>query len=79
MPPQQAQHLLDFRDDLVVADASLSPQTSPVLAEASAARACRVDGLEIATAIMAINFRQLTGIDPDTDLLREALDEVLDC
>jgi shikimate dehydrogenase len=78
-PLPEGCQLLDFRDDLVVADASLAPQTSPVLAEASAARACRVDGLEIATAIMAINFRQLTGIDPDTDLLREALDEFLDC
>lgn len=78
-PLPEGCQLADFRDDLVVVDASLTPKTSPMLVAASAARSCRVDGLEIATAIMAINFRQLTGVDPDTDLLREALDEFLDC
>ena len=77
-PLPEATGLTDFRSDLVVVDASLSPQTSPVLQAATTARSCRVDGLEVATAVMAITFHQLTGIDPDTDLLREALDEFLD-
>lgn len=71
--------LSGLREDLVVVDASLEPKASPVLAAATAARACRVDGLEVATAILAIDFQRLTGIEADADLLRDALDEFLDC
>jgi hypothetical protein len=33
----------------------------------------------VATAILAIDFQRLTGIEADTELLRDALDEFLDC
>jgi len=71
--------LAGLREDLVVVDASLEPKASPVLEAAVAARACRVDGLEVATAVIAIDFQRLTGIEADADLLRDALDEFLDC
>jgi len=76
-PP--AYNLAGLREDLVVVDTSLAPKASPVLKAATAARACRVDGLEVATAILAIDFERLTGIEADTELLRDALDEFLDC
>jgi shikimate 5-dehydrogenase len=74
-----ARDLTGLREDLVVVDTSLAPKASPVLEAAAAARACRVDGLEVATAILAIDFQRLTGIEADTELLRDALDEFLDC
>ena len=78
-PFPMARDLAGLREDLVVVDTSLAPKTSPVLEAATAARACRVDGLEVATAILAIDFQRLTGIEADTELLRDALDEFLDC
>lgn len=71
--------LTGLREDLVVVDASLEPKASLVLEAATAARSCRVDGLEVATAILAIDFQLLTGIEADAELLRDALDEFLDC
>ncbi|MBT6054984.1 MAG: hypothetical protein HOH16_06090 [Planctomycetaceae bacterium] len=71
-------HLPELREDLVVVDTSLDPKASPILKAATAANSCQVDGLEVTTATMAINFRSLTGIEPDTEALREALDEFLD-
>ena len=71
--------LPEFREDLVVVDTSLDPKASVILKAATDANSCLVDGLEATACIMAINFRNLTGIETDTDALREALDEFLDC
>ncbi len=70
--------LPEFREDLVVVDTSLDPKTSVTLKAATNANSCRIDGLEITACVMAINFRNLTGIETDTEALREALDESLD-
>lgn len=70
--------LPEFREDLVVVDTSLDPKASVTLKAATDANSCLVDGLEATACIMAINFRNLTGIETDTDALREALDEFLD-
>lgn len=78
-PFPAACRLEQLREDLVVVDASLDPKASPVLAAAADTRACRVDGLEVATACLAIDFQRLTGIESDAELLRDALDEFLDC
>ena len=67
-----------FREDLVVVDTSLDPKASSIIKEATAANSCQIDGLEVTAATMAINFRDLTGFEPDTEALREALDEFLD-
>ena len=39
--------------------------------------ACAVDGLEIHCEKTAIDFHTWTGVEPDTDMLRELLDEYL--
>ena len=66
-----------LRKDHVVADFALVPQPSPVVAAALKHGACAIDGLEIYCAKTAIDFHTWTGIEPDTDLLRELLDEYL--
>lgn len=66
-----------LRKDHVVADFALVPQPSPVVAAALKHGACAIDGLEIHCAKTAIDFHTWTGIEPDTDLLRELLDEYL--
>jgi shikimate dehydrogenase len=78
-PPGQ-KHGVEFkgmRSDLVVADFALVTQPSPVVALAARAGACAVDGLEIHCEKTAIDFHAWTGIEPDTEMLREALDEFL--
>lgn len=69
--------LTGLRRDLVVADFPLVPQPSPVVSAAQQHGACTIDGLEIHCATTAIDFQTWTGIEPDTDLLRELLDEFL--
>jgi len=66
-----------LRKDHVVADFALVPQPSPMVAAALKHGACAIDGLEIHCAKTAIDFHTWTGIEPDTDLLRELLDEYL--
>ena len=66
-----------LRGDLVVADLALVTQPSPVVAAATKAGSCAIDGLEIHCEKTAIDFHTWTGIEPDTEMLREALDEFL--
>lgn len=66
-----------LRSDMIVADLPLVAQPSPIVARASGVGACVVDGLEIHCAKTAIDFHTWTGIEPDVDMLREALDEFL--
>jgi shikimate dehydrogenase len=75
--PKPTWLLTGLRPDLVVADLALVGQPSPVMAAARQHGACVVDGLEIHCERTAIDFQSLTGIEPDTDELREALDEFL--
>ena len=70
--------LPELREDLVVVDTSLDPKASVTLKAATDANSCQIDGLEVTACIMALNFRNLTGIETDTGSLREALDEFLD-
>ncbi len=46
-------------------------------AEAVAAGCCLVTGLEVRAVQAAIEFQTLTGVEPDVEMLREALDEYL--
>jgi len=66
-----------LRRNLVVADALLAGRPSPPAAHAAAAGCCVVDGMEIHAAQAAIDFHTLTGVVPDTEALREALEEFL--
>jgi len=68
-------HLAGLRPDLVVADLALVGQPAPVVTAAKKAGACVIDGLEIHCERTAIDFQTLTGLEADTELLRDALDE----
>jgi shikimate dehydrogenase len=75
--PKPIVPLAGLRPDLVVADLALVSQPAPVVSAARAAGACVVDGIEIHCERTAIDFHALTGLEADTELLREALDEFL--
>ena len=75
--PKPAVEFRGLRNDLVVADFPLVAQPSPVVAAAARHGACVVDGLEIHSEKTAIDFQAWTGVEPDTEMLREALDEWL--
>ena len=66
-----------LRADLVLADTEVVEQPSVVVAAGQKAGCCVVDGLEVHVAKIAIDFQVLTGTEPDTDMLREALEEFL--
>jgi len=75
--PKLTMPLVGLRPDLVVADLALVGQPAPVVAAARQHSACVIDGLEIHCERTAIDFHSLTGIEPDTEELRDALDEFL--
>jgi len=77
VPAEARPAFAGLRKDHVVADFALVPQPSPVVAAARQHGACAIDGLEIHCAKTAIDFHTWTGLEPDTDLLRELLDEYL--
>ena len=66
--------LTGLRPEIVVADVSPVAGMPP---EARAAGCCLVEGLEIRAVQAAIDFRSLTGVEADVEMLREALDEYL--
>lgn len=66
-----------LRPELVVADAMLAGQLSAAAARAAERGCCVVDGIEIHASQAAIDFQALTGIEPDAEMLREALEEFL--
>ncbi|MFM7207616.1 MAG: shikimate dehydrogenase family protein [Planctomycetaceae bacterium] len=66
-----------LRPDLVVADTTLSGRLTPAAQHAAAQGCCMVDGIEIHAVQTAIDFQTLSGIEPDVEMLREALEEFL--
>ena len=64
-----------LRGDLVIVEPHLA--ASPLARRAAAVGACVVDGIEVHATRTAIDFHALTGLEADTDMLREALDEFL--
>ena len=66
-----------LRADLVFVESGLATRPTALAAEAAAAGACVVDGIEVHATRTAIDFHALTGVEADTDMLREALDEFL--
>lgn len=73
--PKPVVALGGLRPDLVVADLALVGQPAPVVIQARGAGACVIDGLEIHCERTAIDFHSLTGLEADTEMLRDALDE----
>ncbi len=66
--------LAGLRPAMVVADMTAGAAAPP---EAVAAGCCLVEGLEIRAVQAAIDFQMLTGLEPDVEMMREALDEYL--
>lgn len=66
-----------LRPELLVADVVFNPPQTRLLEEA-AARGCRIlDGLGMLVAQGAIGFKLWTGMDADTEVMREAVEEFL--
>ncbi len=63
-----------LRPDIVFANVA---PTATAPEAATAAGCCIVDGLEIRAMQAVIEFRALTGVEADVDMLRESLDEYL--
>jgi shikimate dehydrogenase len=66
-----------LRADLVLVESGLAARPTALAVQAAAAGACVVDGIEVHATRTAIDFHALTGLEADTDMLREALDEFL--
>ncbi|MGA2799328.1 MAG: shikimate dehydrogenase [Thermoguttaceae bacterium] len=67
-----------LRPELLVADVTTDPPQTRLLQEA-ATRGCKtVDGLSIFIEQVALAVKLWTGVDPDRDVLREAVEEYLE-
>ena len=67
-----------FRPELIVANLAVNPDQAWLLHEA-AARGCKtIDGLGAWIEQMAVDFRLWTLLDPDHQLMREAVEEFLE-
>lgn len=63
---------------LIVVDTVLTPPDTRLVAQAAAQGCKTVDGLEVFLTQAAIDFRLWTGVEPDVDVLREAVEEFLE-
>jgi len=67
-----------LRPELIVADLAVNPENAWLLREA-AARQCRtIDGLTALVEQIAVDFHLWTTLDPDRQLMREAVEEFLE-
>ncbi len=67
-----------LRPELIVADLAVNPDEAWLLHEA-AGRGCKtIDGLGVLVEQMAVDFRLWTLLDPDHQLMREAVEEFLE-
>jgi shikimate dehydrogenase len=67
-----------MRPELLVADVSTDPPQTPLLQEA-AGRGCKtVNGLSIFIEQVALAVKLWTGVDPDREVLRDAVEEYLE-
>ena len=67
-----------LRPELIVADLAVNPDEAWLLREATA-RGCKtIDGLRALVEQMAVDFRIWTLLDPDRQLMREAVEEFLE-
>jgi shikimate dehydrogenase len=67
-----------LRPELIVADLAVNPDEAWLLREA-AARGCKtIDGLGALIEQMAVDFRLWTLLDPDRQMMREAVEEFLE-
>jgi len=67
-----------LRPELVVADLALNPADAWLLREAAARKCPTIDGLSALVEQIAVDFRLWTTLDPDRQLMREAVEEFLE-
>jgi shikimate dehydrogenase len=77
LPDRVPVDLSQSRTDLLVADWVFNPVDTPLLQEAKASGRRTLDGLQLLVQQGAIAFQIWTGVQPDTVLMREALEEFL--
>jgi shikimate dehydrogenase len=66
-----------FRSGLIVADVVFNPVDTRFLREARERGAATLDGLGMLVNQTRLNFKIWTGIEPDVELMRDALEEYL--
>jgi shikimate dehydrogenase len=64
--------------ETVVADLTLNPPRTRLVRDAQERDCATVDGLEILVEQAAINFRLWTGLEPNTDVMHDAVEEFLE-
>ncbi len=70
--------LQTLKPEVLVADRVLSPPETWLIREAEQRGCATIDGLEIFITQVAIDFKLWTGVEPDTGVLREAVEEFLE-
>ena len=64
--------------EMLVVDSVADPPETWLIREAEQRGCATIDGLEILIGQAAINFKLWTGVDPDTSVMREAVEEFLE-
>lgn len=64
--------------DLIVADVTTNPPETGLIRESEDRGLVTIDGLEIFIAQAALDFKMWTGVDPDRNVIREAVEEFLE-
>ena len=67
-----------LRPELIVADVTADPPHTLLLREAGDRCCNTLDGLGMYIDQMAIGLKLWTGVDPDSDVMREAIEEFLE-
>jgi shikimate dehydrogenase len=67
-----------LRPELIVADLAVQPENAWLLREATARQCRTIDGLTVLVEQIAVDFRLWTTVDPDRQLMREAVEEFLE-
>lgn len=67
-----------LRAELIVADMAINPAQAWLLREAAQRKCPTVDGLTALVEQIAVDFRLWTTLDPDRQLMREAVEEFLE-
>jgi shikimate dehydrogenase len=73
-----AVNLENLVSDATVVDTTIDPPDTWLLEQARQRGCATIDGVEIFTNQIFLNFQTWTGVEPDRDLLREAIEEFLE-
>ncbi len=71
-------NVASLSEHALVVDSAFNPPDSWLLAQADAHGCSTIDGLEVFLTQAAINFQLWTGVEPNAEVLREAVEEYLE-